>query len=131
VSDSVFTKIIKGEIPSHKVYEDDYAIAFMDIHPIQTGHVVVAGKTPVATFLDQADEDTVGLWRAVRAVGAKLKKTFPDKKHIAVVFEGLDVSHVHANLYPFDNHDEFIAAPPQGDPNHQELERIAEQLRAA
>ena len=131
MSDSIFTKIIKGEIPSHKVYEDDYAIAFMDIHPVQTGHVVVASKTQVLSFLDLDDEAAVGLWNAARTVGAKLKQVFPDKKHISMVFEGLDVPHVHANLFPFDNHEEFIAKAPESDPDHDQLEAIAEQLRAA
>lgn len=126
---SVFTKIIRGELPSHKVYEDDYALAFMDIRPVQPGHVVIAAKTEVRTFLDLDDEAAMGLWQAVRVVGAKLKAAFPDKKNIAVVFEGLDVPHVHANLYPFDNHDEFVAPPPEGGPDHDELARLAQKIR--
>ncbi len=128
-TDSIFTKIIKGEIPCHKVYEDDYAYAFMDIHPAQPGHVVVASKTQVATFLDLTDEQADGLWRAVRNVAKQMKTVFPNKK-IAVVFEGLDVAHVHANVYPFTNHDEFIAAPVDAEPNHAELERLAQQIRS-
>ncbi len=130
MSDSIFTKIINGDIPSHKVYEDDFAYAFMDINPIQKGHVVVASKTQVLTFLDLDDAAAAGFWNAVRVVGAKLKQAFPDKKHISVVIEGLEVPHVHANLFPFDNHQEFIATPSGGDPNHDELAAIAEKLRS-
>lgn len=131
MSDSIFTKIINGELPSHKVYENDFAFAFMDIKPIQKGHVVVASKVQVPSFLDLDDEAAAGLWSAVRVVGAKIKHVFPDKKHVAVVIEGLDVAHAHVNLYPFNDHAEFTAAPPKDDPDHDELTSIAKQLRAA
>lgn len=55
--DSIFTKIIKGEIPSHKIYEDDKTYAFLDIHPIQPGHVLVVPKIQVDNIWDLPDED--------------------------------------------------------------------------
>lgn len=130
MSDSIFTKIIKGEIPSHKVYEDDHTFAFMDIAPIQPGQVVVVTKTPAETFLDLEDNDAAALWRAVRVVGRKLREAYPQKKRIAVLFEGLEVNHVHAKLFPFDTHEQYVAAPATEEPDHQELARIAEKLRS-
>lgn len=124
--DSIFTRIIKGEIPCHKVYEDDKVLAFMDIHPIQPGHVVIASKTQVETFLDLNDEDAAALWVAARKVAQKLKEVFPNKKRIGVVFEGLDIAHVHANVYPFDDHNEFSAEPAVV--SQEELAEMARKL---
>jgi histidine triad (HIT) family protein len=126
MSDSIFTRIIKGEIPCHKVYEDDKTFAFMDIHPIQPGHVVIASKTPVETFLDLNQEDAAALWEAARKIAQKMKQVFPHKKRIGIVFEGLDIAHVHANIYPFDNHDEFTAKP--NEPTSEELAEMAKKL---
>lgn len=111
MADSVFTKIIKGEIPCHKVYEDDRTIAFMDIRPTQPGHVVVASKSQVETILDLNDQDAEALWNASRKVAAKLREVFPQKHRIAIVAEGLDVPHAHLNVFPIDNHQEFVAKP--------------------
>ena len=66
--DSIFTKIIKGEIPSHKIYEDERTLAFVDINPIQPGQVVVVSKAQVDSFMDLADEDYSALWQTVRNV---------------------------------------------------------------
>ena len=130
MSETIFTKIIQGQLPCHKVYEDQNNFAFMDIHPIQPGHVVVAAKTPVESFLDLNQQEAAALWNAVREVSKRLKAVFPDKR-IAVVFEGLEVPHVHAKVYPFSDHAQFMAQPKPDEPNHQELERIAGLLQEA
>ena len=57
MEDSIFTKIITGAIPSHKVYEDDLTVAFLDIHPVQSGHVLVVSKKQIDHFDDLPDED--------------------------------------------------------------------------
>ncbi|HEX6416036.1 MAG TPA: HIT domain-containing protein, partial [Candidatus Saccharimonadales bacterium] len=57
MQESIFTKIINGDIPSHKVYEDDKTFAFLDIHPISTGHVLVVPKKQVEFLWDLDDED--------------------------------------------------------------------------
>lgn len=132
MSDSIFTKIIKGEIPCHKVYEDDRTFAFMDIHPIQPGHVLVVTKTPAETFLDLDAADAAAFWETIRQVTAKVKQTFPEKKRVGLMIEGLDVPHVHAKIFPINSGDEFRNEPDlDAEPDHDELERIAEQLRKA
>jgi len=129
MSDTVFTKIIKGEIPSHKVYEDDHTFAFMDIHPIQPGHVLVVSKTPAETFLDLDETEAVAFWRTVRLVGKRLKEVFPDKRRIGLMIEGLDVPHVHAKLFPIDSGEEFRRAPDDSQaPDHAALSALAKKL---
>lgn len=127
--DSIFTKIIKGEIPCHKVYEDDTTIAFLDIHPIQPGHTLVVSKTQVPTFMDLADEDAAALWSAARKVAKRLREAYPDKKRIAMAIEGFDVDHVHLHLIPVDNHAEFTTLQDMDDePDHAALAEIAKKL---
>jgi histidine triad (HIT) family protein len=130
MEESIFTKIIKGEIPSHKVYEDEKTFAFLDIHPIQPGMTLVITRTPATTFLDLEAEDHAALWATVQKVAKQLKQTFPDKKRIGVQVEGLDVPHVHVKLIPINSADEFRTMPNMSaEPDHDELAKVAEKIR--
>lgn len=126
---SIFTRIIKGEIPCHKVYEDDYALAFMDIHPIQPGHVLVVSKRQVPNFYDLEGADYDGFMHAVKKVAVRLKEVFPQKKRIGVMLEGLDVDHVHAKVFPIDTGDQFRKEPDMSaEPDHAALAEMAKKL---
>lgn len=130
MEDSVFTRIIKGEIPSHKVYEDEHTIAFMDIHPVQPGMVLVVSKRQVEDFFELPDDEYQALMRTVKRVGARLREVFPDKRRIAVQIEGLDVPHVHVKLFPFDTSAEFHAPQDSStEPDHTALAEMAERLK--
>lgn len=129
MQDSVFTKIIKGEIPSHKVYEDEKTLVFMDINPIQPGMVLVIPKVQVDHFMDLEDADYQALMATVKKVATKMRTVFPDKR-VAVQIEGLDVPHAHVKMFPFASADEFRAVPnTTTDPNHPALAQMAEKLR--
>lgn len=130
MEDSLFTSIIKGEIPSHKIYEDSRTFAFLDIYPVQPGMTLVVTKTQAETFLDLDDADYQALWDTVRKVAARLKEAFPDKKRIGIQVEGLDVPHVHVKLFPVDTGEEFRAAPDMNkEPDHAALAAMAEKLK--
>ena len=129
MEDSVFTKIIKGEIPAHRVYEDEKTIAIMDISPIQPGHVLVIPKTQVEDFYNLCDEDYTALFKTVKKVASKLKQVFPGKKKIALQIEGLDVPHVHVTLFPIDDAYQFRAPKSASEPDHQALSEIATKLK--
>lgn len=129
MQDSIFTKIIKGEIPSHKVYEDDKTYAFLDIHPVQEGMVLVVPKVQVAEFMDLDDEDYMALWQTVKKVARRLQEMYPNKRRIGLQVEGLDVDHVHVKLFPIDTGDEFRAvADPNAEPDHAALAELAKKL---
>lgn len=129
MQDSVFTKIIKGEIPSHKVYEDEKTLAFMDINPIQPGMVLVVPKVQVDHFMDLDDQDYQALMATVKKVARKIREVFPDKR-VAVHIEGLDVPHAHVKLFPFASAQEFRALPNTAtEPNHPVLAQMAEKLK--
>ncbi len=129
--DSVFTKIIKGELPSHKVYEDDKTLAFMDIHPVQPGHVVVIPKKQSNFVWDLKDEDYIALMASVRKIARKMREVFPEKGRIGVQIEGLGISnHAHVNVLPFSTAEEFRVLPDNStEPDHQALAKMAEKLR--
>lgn len=128
--DSIFTRIIKGELPSHKVYEDDRVLAFMDIHPVRPGMVVVVPKNQLSNFEDLPTKDYHALWDAVQKVARKLRQVFPDKKKICVQVEGLDVDHAHVKLYPINTGEEFRdVADDSLEPDHAALAELAQKLR--
>ena len=128
MQDSVFTKIIKGEIPCHKVYEDDRAIAFMDINPVQPGMVLIVPKLQIDHFMDLPDEDYQALMSALKKIAAKMRQVFPDKR-VGVQIEGLDVPHAHIKAFPISSADDFRALPNTNtDPNHPALAQMAKKL---
>ncbi len=110
MTDSIFTKIIKGEIPCHKVYEDDRTLAFLDIHPVQPGMVLVISKKQIDHFMDLPDEDYRALMMTVKKVAGRLRQVFPDKR-VGVQIEGFDVAHTHVKLIPISSGEEFRAKP--------------------
>lgn len=129
MQDSIFTKIIKGEIPSYKVYEDDATLAFMDIKPIQPGQVVVVPKKQVGFVWDLSEDDYTALMLAVKKVGEKVRAVFPDKERVGIMVEGLDVTdHAHVKVFPFSK-DEYRNLPSDDEPDFAELESIAKKLR--
>lgn len=130
MEDSIFTKIIKGEIPSHKVYEDDKTYAFMDIYPIQKGQVLVVPKKEIPTAWDLNSDDYHALMDVVQKVAQKMRSVFPDKKRIGIMIEGLDVdNHAHVKIFPINTGDEFRNVPDMdAEPDHQELAKLAEKL---
>lgn len=127
MQDSLFTKIIKGEIPSHKIYEDDKTYAFLDIFPTQPGHTLVIPKVQIDRFEDLPEEDYAALMQTVK----KLAKHLHAKtgKRITLKAEGFDVPHAHIHLIPCASAEEFWQKPDRSqDPNHDELAKMAEEL---
>lgn len=133
MNDSIFTKIIKGEIPCHKVYEDEVTLAFMDINPIQPGHVVVVPKKQVNFVWDLEAADYQALMTTVQLIGRKLQKAFPEKARIGVLIEGVGIdNHAHVNVIPFNMSEELRNLPDSdNEPDHEALATLAKKLSAA
>ena len=96
---SIFTKIIKNEIPSYKIAEDDKHLAFLDAMPLVKGHTLVIPKQETDFIFDLENEEFKNLWSFAQTVAKKLQKTYPDKR-IAVAIIGLEVPHAHIHLIP-------------------------------
>lgn len=128
MQESIFTKIIKGEIPSHKIYEDDQTFAFLDIHPVTPGHTLVIPKKQVE-FLWDLDDET---YRAVMATSKKVALRLRDVlavPYVGVQVVGVDVPHTHVHLIPFNNAAEYHQrADMSAEPDHAELASLAERL---
>lgn len=127
--DSVFTKIIRGEIPAYKIYEDDQVFAFLDIHPVQPGHMLVVPKKQVEK-LEDLDEATYNhLMSIVKMLMNHAKSVLPDKK-ITLKVEGFHVLHVHVHIIPCAEAKDFWRRVTEDDPvDHDALKNMQERLK--
>ena len=97
---SIFTKIINGEIPSYKIYEDDKTYAFLDIHPETRGHTLVIPKLEIDKIYDLPDEDYQALMATAKKISSHLESKTGRRTLWKVV--GTDVPHAHIHLEPLD-----------------------------
>jgi histidine triad (HIT) family protein len=131
MEDSLFTKIIKGEIPCHKVYEDESTLAFLDIYPAMPGHTLVVPKQQVPTVWDLEDTDYASLMATVSKVAKHLRELLP-QQYIGVKIVGIDVPHAHVHLIPFDTAEEYARPNDMtAEPDHGLLAEMAKKLRLA
>jgi histidine triad (HIT) family protein len=104
---NVFAKILRGELPSHKVFEDDKVFAFLDIMPRSSGHTLVIPKSPVRTILDMAPDDLAYLAKATQTVARAAMKVFAADGLTIQQFNepagGQVVFHVHVHVIPRKN----------------------------
>lgn len=129
-SPSIFTKIINGEIPCHKVYEDEKTFAFLDIHPVTEGQVLVVPKKQVSFVWDLDTDDYQALMTTVQKVGQRLRQAFRHKQRVGVMIEGLDVGdHAHVKVFPFDKGEYRRLPDMDAEPDHEALAKIAEKIR--
>lgn len=123
----IFCKIIKGEIPSYKVYEDENALAFLDINPVKDGHLLVTPKTHVE-WMHEADDKTIfDAFNASKKLMDTMVRKLPcDFVQVSVV--GKDVPHFHIHLIPRYHNDDLHGWPTK---KYQpgEAEEIAEKLK--
>ena len=127
-NENIFTKIIRGEIPSHKIYEDDTTFAFLDIHPKQPGHVLVIPKQEVEYVWDLTNEDYQKLMETVRKVGLRIQEVL-EPVRVGVQIEGTGVQHAHVHVFPFETVAQFIKVPDQSaEPDHADLAAMAQRL---
>lgn len=96
---SIFTKIIKREIPAFIIHEDDLFIAFLDINPIQKGHTLIVPKTEIDYFFDIEDDLLSKMLLFTKKIAKAIKKTIECKK-ISMSVIGLEVPHAHIHLIP-------------------------------
>jgi len=118
MEDSVFTKMLKGEIPSYKVYEDDDYMAILTNRPKAPGHLLIIPKKQVDYIFDLDDETYHGLFTVAKKLDAPLRRaTGAGRLFLAV--EGLEVPHVHLHIIPGTNDrpleasNEFSATPEE------------------
>jgi histidine triad (HIT) family protein len=97
--ETIFTKIINGDIPSYKVAENEHYYAFLDISPLAKGHTLVIPKNPVDYIFDLEDAEYQGLFLFAKKVAKAIKSNFPCIK-VGIAVIGVEVPHAHIHLVP-------------------------------
>lgn len=123
---SVFSRIANGEIPCHKVWEDDGHLAFLDLRPMAPGHTLVIPKRETDYLFDLSEEEHAALWTAARTVARLLREKLACKR-ICVGVWGYEVPHAHIHLLPTNSMRDF-PPPPSRPASQEELALLAARL---
>ncbi|MBY6056829.1 HIT family protein [Leisingera daeponensis] len=131
--DNIFAKLLRGEIPSTRVYEDDETLAFMDIMPRADGHLLVIPKTPCRNILDASPEQLAAVMQTVRKMSQAVIKAFGADGVTVQQFNeaagGQEVFHLHVHVLPRREGDRLRPPGQMGD--KERIQAQAEKIRAA
>lgn len=127
--ESIFTRIINGEIPCYRVAENDRYIAFLDVRPLKTGHTLVVPKTEVDYIFDMDDEALSGMMIFAGKVARAMKEVI-ECKRIGVAVIGLEVPHAHIHLIPISREGDMLFTNPRVSLSPEENERLAKEIGA-
>lgn len=125
---TIFSKIIKGEIPSYKIAEDEQFFAFLDINPMGKGHTLVVPKVEIDYIFDLDDKLLADMIIFSRKVAAGIKAAIPCNR-IGMMTVGLDVPHVNIHLIPITEATDMSPAKPKLKLSKEEFEAIAKSIR--
>ena len=125
---SIFTKIIKGEIPSYKIAETDQYLAFLDVSPLTSGHTLVIPKQEIAYIFNMEDQLLAGLMLFAKQVAKAIEKAIPCTR-VGVAVIGLEVAHAHIHLVPINNVGDINFSKPKLQPTNVELENTMEKIK--
>ena len=127
---SIFTRIVNGEIPCHKICEDDNYLAFLDINPLVRGHTLVIPKKETDYIFDLDDDLLAGMAVFAKKVARAIDMVI-DCKRVGVVVLGLEVPHAHIHLIPINSLYDTEFSRPKLKLSTEELKLIAEKIRNA
>ncbi|MCR4327444.1 MAG: HIT domain-containing protein [Nanoarchaeota archaeon] len=132
MKECIFCKIVNGEIPCEKVYEDEFSFAFLDINPINEGHTLVIPKKHYPNFYDLPDKDYMEVNKAIKKISTLIHKNINPKK-VGLLVSGWDVDHTHFHIIPmYDYHDitsKKILENTRLNPSKKDLEKTAKKIR--
>lgn len=131
MNDCIFCKIVKGELSSHKIYEDDFVFAFLDKHPINKGHILVVPKKHEPDFFNLDDKD----YESLMAIVKKLSKLVNDKikpRKVGLIVAGWDIPHAHIHIIPMHEYHDITSKSllegKRANPSDEELAETAQLL---
>lgn len=127
---TIFTQIIRGDIPCHKIYEDDKTLAFLDIHPVAEGHTLVIPKNQVEFVWDLPEDDYQAVMATAKRVAERLRDII-GKPYVGEMVIGTDVPHAHVHVVPFSKPHELqrtLNPIDTAEPDHAGLAALAEKL---
>lgn len=125
---TIFTKIVKGEIPCHKILENENYLAFLEIKPVNPGHTLVIPKTEVDYFFDLEDSDLGNLMVFAKKVAEALKSAVPCER-IGIMVAGLEVRHAHVHLIPILKSGTELTFTRAKETPNEELSVLAQKIR--
>lgn len=124
---TLFTRIINGEIPSYRITEDDFFLAFLDINPLREGHTLVIPKTETDHFFDLSDDNLSRILVFSKPIAKAIEKSFScNRCGMAVV--GLEVPHAHLHLIPIDQVNDMNFKNPKMKLSEQQFRDIQEKI---
>lgn len=126
MSDTIFGKIVRGEAPAHKIYEDEHNLAFLNTHPVQPGHVLLIPKDATDRLEDLPEDEYLSLMKAAKHLMHHMRSELGAQR-ICLKVEGFAVAHVHVHLIPCSSEDDFAAQPREA--TQDDLAAMAEKLR--
>lgn len=126
---SIFTKIVKGEIPSYKIAETENYFAFLDINPLAKGHTLVIPKKETDYILDIEDEEYKGLFAFAKKVGIAIEKVIPCKR-MGITVIGLEVAHAHIHLIPINSIYDMDFKQPKLKFSNEEFMEITKSIKS-
>lgn len=126
---SIFSRIIKGEIPCYKIAENENYFAFLDINPLKKGHALVVPKKEVDYIFDIDDDLLGGMLVFSKKVAKAIEKTVPCKR-IGVAILGLEVPHAHIHLVPLQGGNDIDFSKPKLNLSKEEFEELAAKISA-
>jgi histidine triad (HIT) family protein len=124
---TVFSKIIRGDIPSYKVAENEKFYAFLDISPLAEGHTLVIPKQEVDNIFDLPEEDYAELFVFAQKIAKSIHKNFPCKK-VGMAVIGLEVPHAHIHLVPINEVNDIDFSRPKLSISDNRFREIAERI---
>ncbi|MGY8987369.1 MAG: HIT family protein [Flavobacteriales bacterium] len=127
---SIFTKIVKGEIPCFKITEDDNYLAFLDAFPLILGHVLVIPKKEIDYLFDLESEEYFGLWKFSQKIAKAMDKVI-DCERIGVAVIGLEVPHAHIHLVPINGISDINFERPKKQFTTEQMIEIADKIKQA
>jgi len=126
---SIFSKIVQGEIPCHKIAEDDQFLAFLDVMPLVEGHTLVIPKQEIDYIFDLDPEVLADLMKFAQRIAPAIKKAIPCKR-IGVAVNGLEVPHAHVHLVPLNRMLDINFSQEKLKLSQESLAKTAEHIRS-
>ena len=127
---SIFSKIVRNEIPSYKVYENENFLAFLDINPLKKGHTLVIPKIEVDYIFDLKSKEYQELWNFAKLVAKGMKRVIKCER-ISIVVMGLEVPHAHIHLIPLDSMQDIDFSQPKLNLSSDQMIKIASLINSA
>ena len=126
---TIFSKIIKGDIPSYKIAENDKFFAFLDINPLSVGHTLIVPKIEVDYFFDVDDDSLAAMMVFSKRVSSAIKKSVKCKR-VGVAVIGFEVPHAHLHLVPMNGMNDINFANPKLKLSKEEFEKVTRDIKA-